>query len=102
MSDADWDVFTHARLGLVLRRRIDYTAKLATQRELTTVIKLLVVVFLVLIVGSLASGLYYLVKDKGTSTRAVKALTLRITLSIALFVLLMLGYYFGIIPKQGL
>jgi hypothetical protein len=64
--------------------------------------KLVVVLLLVVIVGSLLSGLYFLVKDKGSSERTVKALTVRITLSIALFVLLMLGFYFGLIPKTGL
>ncbi len=64
--------------------------------------KIVVIVFLVLIVGSLGSALYYLVRDKGTTDRTVKALTLRISLSIALFVLLMAGYYFGFIPKTGL
>ena len=34
--------------------------------------------------------------------RTVKALTVRVVLSITLFALLMLGFYFGIIPKQGL
>lgn len=64
--------------------------------------KIVVIVFLILIVGSLGSALYYLVRDKGTTDRTVKALTLRISLSIALFVLLMAGYYFGFIPKTGL
>jgi Protein of unknown function (DUF2909) len=65
-------------------------------------VKIVVIVFLVLIVGSLGSALYYLVRDKGGSDRTVKALTVRISLSIALFVLLMAGYYFGFIPKTGL
>lgn len=64
--------------------------------------KIVVIVFLVLIVASLGSALYYLVRDKGASDRTVKALTVRISLSIALFVLLMAGYYFGFIPKTGL
>jgi Protein of unknown function (DUF2909) len=65
-------------------------------------VKIVVILFLVLIVGSLGSALYYLVRDKGSSDRTVKALTVRISLSIALFVLLMAGYYFGFIPKTGL
>lgn len=61
-----------------------------------------VIAFLVFIVLSLGSALYYLVRDKGNSDRTVKALTIRVALSITLFLLLMLGFYFGIIPKQGL
>ena len=64
--------------------------------------KIVVIVFLVLIVGSLGSALYYLVRDKGASDRTVKALTVRISLSIVLFLLLLAGFYFGLIPQQGL
>lgn len=61
-----------------------------------------VIAFLILIVLSLGSALYYLVRDKGGSDRTVRALTIRVVLSITLFLLLMLGFYFDIIPKQGL
>jgi len=64
--------------------------------------RIFVIVILVLIVGSLGSALWFLVRDKGNSTRTVKALTVRISLSIGLFLLLMAGYYFGLIPKTGL
>jgi hypothetical protein len=64
--------------------------------------RILVIAMLVLIVGSLGSALWFLIRDKGTSERTVKALTVRISLSIGLFLLLMAGYYFGIIPKTGL
>jgi dolichyl-phosphate-mannose--protein O-mannosyl transferase len=64
--------------------------------------RIVVIAMLVLIVGSLVSALWFLIRDKGTSERTVKALTVRISLSIGLFLLLMAGYYFGIIPKTGL
>jgi hypothetical protein len=60
-------------------------------------IKALIIVMLLLIVGSLFSALFYLIKDKGEGERTAKALTLRISLSIGLFLLLMLGYYTGVI-----
>jgi hypothetical protein len=60
-------------------------------------IKALIIVMLLLIVGSLFSALFYLIKDKGEGERTAKALTLRISLSIGLFMLLMLGYYTGVI-----
>jgi hypothetical protein len=63
--------------------------------------KILVILFLLVILGSLASALYYLIRDKGHSDRTVRALTWRIGLSITLFVLLMAGYYIGIIPRGG-
>jgi hypothetical protein len=64
--------------------------------------RILVIAMLVLIVGSLGSALWFLIRDKGNSNRTVKALTVRISLSIGLFLLLMAGYYFGLIPKTGL
>lgn len=64
--------------------------------------KILVIAFLVVILASLGSALFYLVRDKGQSERTAKALTWRIALSITLFVLLMAGYYTGIIPRAGL
>lgn len=64
--------------------------------------RIFVIAMLALIVGSLASALWFLIRDKGNSERTVKALTVRISLSIGLFLLLMAGYYFGLIPKTGL
>ena len=64
--------------------------------------RIIVLLFIAVILFSLGSALYYLVKDKGQSERVVRALTVRITFSIALFLLLMLGFYFGLISPQGL
>ncbi len=64
--------------------------------------RIVVLLFIAVIVFSLGSALYYLVKDKGQSERTVKALTVRISLSIFLFALLMASYYFGWVPQTGL
>ncbi|MCX7891001.1 MAG: twin transmembrane helix small protein [Burkholderiales bacterium] len=63
--------------------------------------RFVIILFLVLILASLGSALVYLVKDKGSSTRTVKALTLRVGLSIALFLFLMAGYYFGFLQVRS-
>jgi len=63
--------------------------------------RVIVVTFLLVIVGSLFSALLYLVKDKGNTERTVKALTVRIGLSITLFLLLVAGFYFGVLPPKG-
>jgi hypothetical protein len=65
-----------------------------------TVYRIIVVTFLFIILSSLASALIYLVKDKGKSDRTVKALTVRVSLSLVLFLLLMAGHYFGILPPR--
>jgi len=62
--------------------------------------RIIVIAILFLIVFSLGSALWFLIRDKGTSERTVKALTVRISLSIGLFLLLMAGYYFGLIPGK--
>lgn len=60
------------------------------------IFKLPVVLVLLFIVFSLFQGMYYLAKDDGTdSTRVVRALTVRLVLSVLLFLLLMAGYFFG-------
>ena len=64
--------------------------------------KWFVIAVLVLILGSLGSALFYLVRDKGSTDRTVKALTFRIGLSLALFLLLMAGHYFGLLPRGRL
>ncbi|RRQ23096.1 twin transmembrane helix small protein [Thiohalobacter thiocyanaticus] len=63
--------------------------------------KLFIVLVLLVILGSLASGLIFLIKDKGDSDRTVKALTWRIGLSVTLFLLLMLGYATGVLQPHG-
>jgi hypothetical protein len=64
--------------------------------------RILALLFIVFILASLASALYYLIKDKGQSDRTVKMLTVRVALSLTLFLLLMGGYWLGIIPQNGL
>ena len=64
--------------------------------------RILALLFIVFILASLASALYYLIKDKGQSDRTVKMLTVRVVLSLTLFILLMGGYYFGFIPQNWL
>ena len=63
--------------------------------------KIIISLFLLFILGSLFSGLYYLVRDKGSSERTVRALTIRISLSVLLFALLMIGYATGVLQPHG-
>jgi hypothetical protein len=65
--------------------------------------KVLILITLVLILASLFSALLLLFKSNDTDKRqrVVQALTVRISLSIALFVALMASFYFGLIPGRG-
>lgn len=64
--------------------------------------RILVILLLLVIVGSLFSGLFFLYRDKSGGARVVRALTVRIGLSLFLFLLLMAGFYFGFIPANKL
>ncbi|MRR10188.1 twin transmembrane helix small protein [bacterium] len=59
--------------------------------------KLVVVALLLSIIASLFSGLIFLYHDRGDSRRTLKALTLRVGLSIGLFVLLLIAFRIGLI-----
>ena len=65
-------------------------------------IKILIVACLIAIVISLGSGLFHLVNDKGESKKMVRALTVRIALSVALFILLLIAWSQGMIEPHGL
>ncbi|MGE5524498.1 MAG: twin transmembrane helix small protein [Rhodospirillaceae bacterium] len=62
--------------------------------------KFFVLLFVAFILVSLFSALYFVIKDKGRSDRAVKALTVRVTLSVVLFALLILAFHFGYITGR--
>ena len=64
-------------------------------------IKVIIVLTFIGIVVSLGSGLYYLVHDRGDSRRTLRALTMRIGLSIGLFAFLMILIAFGVIEPHG-
>jgi hypothetical protein len=66
------------------------------------VIRVIVIAMLIAIFVSMVSAAVYLFREKGDSTKMVKALTYRIGLSVTLFLLLMAGFYFGIIPQSGI
>ena len=65
-------------------------------------VKFIVIAGLVAVVASLFSALYYLYHDKGQGMRMVKALALRVALSIALVVFLLVSYHLGWIAPTGL
>ena len=65
-------------------------------------IRLAIVVVLVAIVASLGVALYHLATGTGESRKMVRALTLRIALSVVLFLLLMIAWRLGFIRPHGL
>ena len=57
--------------------------------------KIVILLLLLAVVASLFSGLYFVGSDKGRTSRAVTALSIRIGLSIAVFGLLLAAQHFG-------
>lgn len=68
--------------------------------DYTAAMKYVVIFFLVCIVYSLGSAAYYMLRDHGASERMVRALTIRVALSVTLFLLLMAGIHFGFITGK--
>lgn len=64
--------------------------------------KLFIIFVMLLIVGSLLSGLVFLVRDSGDSKRTLKALTLRIGISVGLFLFLLIAFKLGLITPHGI
>ena len=63
--------------------------------------KIIMVLFLLVIVTSLFTGMYFMLHDRSNSTRTVKALTVRIALSLLLFGLVIVLYLAGVIQPHG-
>jgi hypothetical protein len=64
--------------------------------------RIVILLLVVVVVASLFSGLYFVYKDKGNTNRAVIALTIRIAVSLLVFAILIVSYYFGWIGDRGL
>ncbi len=61
-----------------------------------------IVAFLAVIVYQLFAGLYFMIVDKGATSRTVTALSKRIGLSIGLIVLVVAGIASGVIKPHGI
>jgi hypothetical protein len=66
-------------------------------------LRIVVLIALAAIVASLGSALYHLSRGREQdSAKLVRALTIRITLSLALFALIMIAWYAGLITPHGI
>lgn len=64
--------------------------------------KIVVAIAFILIIASLGSALFFLMRDKGKSNRTVQALAMRVGLSVALFLLILLANKLGWITPTGI
>ena len=63
--------------------------------------RIVVILIFIGILGSLASALFYLMRDKGASSKTVNALTIRIGMSVVLVLFLLFSYWMGWIEATG-
>ncbi|MEE9351862.1 MAG: twin transmembrane helix small protein [Thiotrichaceae bacterium] len=63
--------------------------------------KYVIVIFFIFILYSLGSALFYMMKDGDGSKRMVKALTMRVGLSVVLFLVLIFAFWMGWIEPTG-
>ncbi len=64
--------------------------------------KILVALAFLLIIASLFSALFFVMRDRGKSSRAVYALTVRVGFSVLLFLLLLFSWHMGWIAPHNL
>jgi cytochrome bd-type quinol oxidase subunit 2 len=62
--------------------------------------KIAVAIAFILILGSLGAAFFFLMRDKGRSNNTVRALAVRVALSITLFLLILLAYRMGYHPSH--
>jgi Protein of unknown function (DUF2909) len=55
-----------------------------------------------LIIASLGSALFFLVRDRGSTRNVVRALSVRVGFSIALFVFILFAHWMGWIQSTGI
>jgi len=66
------------------------------------IVKAFIIVIMILIVVTLGSGLFSLIRGNGDDNKTVKALSWRIGISLVLFLLLFVAFMFGWISPHGI
>ena len=64
--------------------------------------QVLIVVLLIVVVGSLGHALFSMSSGPDRAQQMAQALTVRITVSVALFALILVGYHFGWIEPHAI
>ncbi|MDP9129973.1 MAG: twin transmembrane helix small protein [Candidatus Binatota bacterium] len=63
--------------------------------------RIIIILALAGILLSLGSALVYLIRDKGRTNRTVNALTVRVGISVALFLFILFSYWMGWIQPRS-
>ena len=85
-----------------LREHYDTMPSRSFSSPVPMLAKMVVVAVFIGVLASLASALLFLLKDRGKTDRTVKALTMRVGISIGLLCLLVLLWALGLIQPHGI
>jgi len=64
-------------------------------------LKWIIAVAFILIIGSLASAMFFLIRDRGRTRNTARALGFRVAFSIALFLMILAAHQMGWIRSTG-
>ena len=67
-----------------------------------SIVKIIILVMLALILLSLGAGMVTLIKDRNQTNRTAQFLTLRIVLSILVFIFIAISFFMGWIQPHGI
>jgi branched-subunit amino acid transport protein AzlD len=65
-------------------------------------LKWIVVIAFLLIIGSLVSAMFFLIRDRGRSRNTMRALGFRVGFSVLLFLIIVLSHQMGWIKSTGI
>ena len=68
--------------------------------DIQALYKTIIIILLIIVILSLTSGLHFLMKDVDQSKKMVTSLTIRVTLSIILFLMIIIGFKLGLIQPN--
>lgn len=64
--------------------------------------RFVIIVAFILIIGSLASALFFMMRDRGRTPNMVRSLMLRVGFSVALFLFILFANWMGWIHSTGI
>ncbi|MDF3886145.1 twin transmembrane helix small protein [Cupriavidus basilensis] len=64
--------------------------------------RIVIILAFILIIGSLASALFFMMRDRGKTPNMMRSLMFRVGFSVALFVFILFSHWMGWIQSTGI
>ncbi|MDF3835017.1 twin transmembrane helix small protein [Cupriavidus basilensis] len=64
--------------------------------------RIIIIIAFILIVGSLASALFFMMRDRGKTPNMMRSLMFRVGFSVALFIFILFSHWMGWIQSTGI